>query len=43
VLADHPAGWKRRGVYSGVKRNGIIDESGDSFYQATIKNVLYKN
>jgi hypothetical protein len=36
VLADHPAGWNKPGIYSGVKQNGIIDESRDSFLQATI-------
>jgi hypothetical protein len=43
MVADHPAGWNKRGVYSGVKRNGIIDESGENFCQTTIKNILYKN
>jgi hypothetical protein len=42
MLADHPAGWNKRGVYSGEKRNGIIDESGDNFCQATIKKYTIK-
>jgi hypothetical protein len=33
MLADHPAGWNKRGVYSGVQQNGIIDESGENFCQ----------
>jgi hypothetical protein len=36
------AGWNKRGVYSGVKQNGIIDERGTTSVREQEK-VVDKN
>jgi hypothetical protein len=44
MLADHPAGWNKPGVYSGVKQNGIIDKAATGqLLSGNSKKTLDKN